>query len=179
MPGQAAGPGEVGGGHAGLAAGCHRLALLDLLTSADLRVGVTEASSEVTAAADWRGGRLAPGTRDARHSSRGRCCCCCGGGHSLAVVVAVGLLDAGAGGGGGDVGVLEAHPGVGAGVSVGRVVLPIPGTQVRVYRAIVLGEINNMITQLSLIIHNTLISTGRCPSLGDRLGEELFSRDRR
>ena len=39
---------------------------------------------------------------------------------------------------------LEAHPGVGAGVGVGRVVLPIAGTQVRVYRAIVLGEINNM-----------------------------------
>ena len=142
MPGQAAGPGEVGGGHAGLAAGGHGLALLDLLTSADLRLGVTEASGEVTAAADWRGGRLAAGTRDTRHSSRGRCCCC-GGGHSLVVVVAVGLLEAGAGGGG-DVGVLEADPGVGAGVGVGRVVLPIPGSQVRVYRAIVLGEINNI-----------------------------------
>ena len=80
VPGQAAGPGEVGGCHAGLAAGGHGLALLDLLTSADLRLGVTEASGEVTAAADWRGGRLAAGTRDARHSSRGRCCCCCGGG---------------------------------------------------------------------------------------------------
>ena len=141
MPGQAAGPGEVGGCHAGLAARGHGLALLDLLTSADLRVGVTEASGEVTAAADWRGGRLAPGTRDARHSSRGRCCCCCSGGCCgfVVVVVAVGLLDAGAGAGG-DVGVLEAHPGVGAGVGVGRVVLPIPGTQVRVYRAIVLGR---------------------------------------
>ena len=146
MPGQAAGPGEVGGGHAGLAAGGHGLALLDLLTSGDLRLGVTEASGEVTAAADWRGGRLAAGTRDTRHSSRGRCCCCCGGGccSFAVVVVAVGLLDARAGGGGGDVGVLEAHPGVGAGVGVGRVVLPIPGSQVRVYRAIVLGEINNM-----------------------------------
>ena len=145
MPGQTAGPGEVGGGHASLAAGGHGLALLDLLTSADLRVGVTEAPGEVTAAADWRGGRLAPGTRDARHSSRGRCCCCCGvGGCGFAVVVvAVGLLDARAGGGG-DVGVLEAHSGVGPGIGVGRVVLPIPGTQVRVYRAIVLGEINNM-----------------------------------